>query len=79
LTVKLKRPREKVTLEAFNTIARDLLDDYMSKSNNLDSTTLFKAVGIRHYIVFYYKKLLHGNLTTIQTQPFYILTNVARV
>jgi hypothetical protein len=79
LTVELKRPREKVTLEAFNTVARDLLDDHMSESNNPDGTTLFGAVGIGHHVVFYHKKLPHGNLTTTQTQPFHILTDVARV
>jgi hypothetical protein len=62
LAVKLKRLREKVTLNAFNIIARDLLDDYMFKSNNLNSITLFKAISIRHYVIFYSKELLKGRL-----------------
>jgi len=62
LVIKLKRPREKVTLDTFNTITRDLLNNHISKSNNLDSITLFRAIGIRHYIIFYNKELLRGQL-----------------
>jgi hypothetical protein len=79
LAVELKRPREKVTLETFNTVARDLLDDHMSESNNPDGTTLFGAVGIGHHVVFYNKELPRGRLQTIQTRPFHLLTDAPKV
>jgi hypothetical protein len=67
LAVELKRPQEKVTLDAFNTVACDLLDNHMSESNNPDGITLFGAISIGHYIVFYSKELPKGRLQT--TQP----------
>jgi hypothetical protein len=79
LAVELKRPREKVTLDAFNTVARDLLDDHMSESNNPDGTTLFGAVGIGHHVVFYSKELPKGRLQTTQTRPFHLLTDAPKV
>jgi len=79
LAVELKRPREKVTLDAFNTVARDLLDDHMSESNNPDGTTLFGAVGIGHHVVFYNKELPRGRLQATQTRPFHLLTDAPEV
>ncbi len=79
LAVELKRPREKVTLDAFNTVARDLLDDHMSESNNPDGTTLFGAVGIGHHVVFYSKELPKGRLQTTQPRPFHLLTDAPNV
>lgn len=34
----------------------------MSELNNPDNITLFKAVSIKHYIVFYNKELLRESL-----------------
>jgi hypothetical protein len=67
LVVKLKYPREKVTLDTFNTIARDLLDNYMSELNNPDSITLFGAISIKYHVVFYNKELPCKHLQITQT------------
>ena len=46
----------------FNHVARDLLDDYIRELINLSNITLFRAVGIGAYVVFYQKILLGGDL-----------------
>jgi hypothetical protein len=53
LVVELKRDREDKSMKVFNRVARDLLNDHMGELANPSNTTLFRAVRIGAYVVFY--------------------------
>jgi hypothetical protein len=71
LVVELKRDREDKSMKVFNRVARDLLDDHMGESTNPSNTTLFGAVGIGAYVVFYRKILPGGDLVAFHPQPLH--------
>jgi len=79
LMVEVKRESEGKSGKAFNRIAKDLLDDFMTESSNPDGTTLFGAVGIEAFVKFYKKVLPNGALESFHSDPLHLETDAKTV
>ena len=77
--VEVKRESEGKSGNAFNQVARNLLNDFMKESSNPDGTTLFGAVGIVAFVKFYKKVLLDGALELFHLEPLYVETDVTTI
>jgi hypothetical protein len=58
-------------LAAFNDVVDRYLDDHMAHSSNPNGTTLFGAVVIGLYVVFYQRVLPRENLYARHIQPLH--------